>query len=406
MDPLTDLAHLVKPFRDDGITLVAVHSGDLDPDKFSQLGDRDAHFNHSITLVGQDYSELRSLVKETRLLAIVPGCEFCVELCDDLCAEFAPAFGNNTDTSHWRYDKSEMQHALNLHGDNFISSRCIDPESWQESIIEELGFPVFVRPAYGSMGSMYSSKCVDLASFRRVCADYHKHDSLFPQKSPLLVQPYMQGREFVVDTASCNGAHKIVGVYEYCSEEFKGIPLVRSIDSVSTNNSAAMVCIRFVLSVLDALELRNGVAHVELMLTASGPYLIELNARLSGAFGALNLMSAEINQRSQTRLLYEAIVNPQKFTSYPQVPDSHGHARILTLYVRNSRRVKKVDEDKLKYLESYRFQIQCTHGFANFPPQCQMYDTVSLVIMFNTDERQLNMDCAQVFELEEQELLF
>ena len=94
---------------------------------------------------------------------------------------------------------------------------------------------------------------------------------------------YVQGTEYMIDSYSVNGKHGLVDVCRY-------IEVQRGTGSGSTTwwNSCRQTTRRsrrpwaYTQQVLDAVGIRNGCAHAEVMMTADGPKLVEVAARPAG----------------------------------------------------------------------------------------------------------------------------
>jgi biotin carboxylase len=97
----------------------------------------------------------------------------------------------------------------------------------------------------------------------------------------LLVERYLDGVVVGCDTLSVNGEHRMLGVNE---KLFFEPPSFAIRGGCFVPHSSVFEAIqRYVFACLDAVEFDWGAAHTELMLTADGPRLIEINARLVGA---------------------------------------------------------------------------------------------------------------------------
>ena len=97
----------------------------------------------------------------------------------------------------------------------------------------------------------------------------------------LLVERYMTGTVIGCDTLSVNGEHRLLGVNE---KLFFESPSFAIRGGCFMPNSPAFAALQsYVFHCLDAVDFNWGATHTEIMLTAEGPRLIEINARLVGA---------------------------------------------------------------------------------------------------------------------------
>jgi len=123
----------------------------------------------------------------------------------------------------------------------------------------------------------------------------------------VVVEELLQGVEFVVNTVSLNGHHCITDVWTgppKCQPDGVGVIFDRQ-DLAAPNQDL----VEYSFAVLDALHLRHGAAHLEIMVTERGPVLIECNARASGD---LPRCRASLG-RDQLEVLAMSLADPAAF---------------------------------------------------------------------------------------------
>jgi biotin carboxylase len=100
----------------------------------------------------------------------------------------------------------------------------------------------------------------------------------------LLVERYLTGRFIGVDTLTADGRHTLLGVHEKLMFPPPAFAMRGStfVPNTATTPVAPEIE-RFVCAMLDAVGFDCGATHIEMMLTADGPRLIEINPRLVGA---------------------------------------------------------------------------------------------------------------------------
>ncbi|MFJ9556033.1 ATP-grasp domain-containing protein [Nocardiopsis sp. NPDC101807] len=99
-----------------------------------------------------------------------------------------------------------------------------------------------------------------------------------------MIQEYLPGEEYCVNTVSDQGSHTVVELWRYSktvgpSQE----PVYDFEELVPRGSDRAGAVLAYCREVLTALGVRNGPAHTEIMLTPRGPVLVDLAARLGGA---------------------------------------------------------------------------------------------------------------------------
>lgn len=85
----------------------------------------------------------------------------------------------------------------------------------------------------------------------------------------------------------------------------------------------AQAIIPYIKSVLDALDFKYGPCHGEVIITETGPCLVEMNCRCDGGNGSWHpLYKAMCGGYSQIETTVDAFLAPEKFNEIPDVPPS------------------------------------------------------------------------------------
>ncbi len=128
----------------------------------------------------------------------------------------------------------------------------------------------------------------------------------------VLVQEYLTGTQYAVDTVSYAGRHKVAAFWQYGKpaewESFFGND---TLELLPFSQSLQRRLFPYVASVLDALEIKYGPAHCEVMLTDDGPLIVEIGARLNG--GNNPMFSRYCGGKSQIDLTLDAYLDPNHF---------------------------------------------------------------------------------------------
>ena len=118
----------------------------------------------------------------------------------------------------------------------------------------------------------------------------------------VLCQEYLEGDEWVVDTVSRAGEHKVVALWKYDKRDYHGSPVVyhgMRLHNVEADEPLLRGMVAYVTAVLDALGITDGAMHSEIMATARGPVLVEVHPpvafrRISAYLGASRPISAVV----------------------------------------------------------------------------------------------------------------
>ena len=258
---------------------------------------------------------------------VIVGCETGVLLAD-LLAEELGVRGNGSEKSALRRNKWLQTEAVRAAGlpacGQKLASCAADVEEFLASPDFPTPFKAVVKPVEGA-GSDGVYICDSADAVREAFAALEgTKNALGLDNYEVLLQEYLAGDEYVVDTVSRDGVHKCVALWVYDKRVFNGAPVVyygmRAVDDVATNPLAQAV-IRYTLSVIGALGIRNGAVHSEVKATPRGPVLVEANCRLHGGDGQWEPVAKHCFGYSQVSALADAYVAPTAFDALPALPD-------------------------------------------------------------------------------------
>jgi biotin carboxylase len=173
-------------------------------------------------------------------------------------------------------DKVALREVLAQHGLSPV--RFAHATRWQDvpALLDGFTLPVVVKPTglSGSRGVMLVHNRADLADWGALLDSYE-------YTGPVLVEEYLRGPEFSVETMSVRGTHHVIGV----TRKVLGPPPL----FVETGHihpeppspeTTAMT--QLVVDTLTATGYQTGPTHTEVILTPAGPRIVESQARLGG----------------------------------------------------------------------------------------------------------------------------
>src|SRR6266700_664528 len=216
-----------------------------------------------------------------RTVAVAAGSEVGVPLADML-AERLGLPGNDTALTSARRDKYTMIETLRAAGlrcaEQSLVSRPEQAVQWADAA----GYPVVVKPL-SSSSTDHVFICRDAAQTEAAAESVLGSANLFEQPNTrALIQSYLEGTEYVLDTVSATGRRYVCGVWEY--QKQTSDTGRRTYDRnvlLDPDSHPVPELIGYVDRVLQALGIANGPAHAEVILTADGPALVEIAARLN-----------------------------------------------------------------------------------------------------------------------------
>ncbi|UQA95671.1 ATP-grasp domain-containing protein [Streptomyces halobius] len=214
--------------------------------------------------------------------AVLPGTESGVIVADLLADELGLP-GNDPADSNSHRDKYEMHNRLKKAGlrsmDHFLGRDFEGLLDWARTG----NWPVVLKPQ-ASAGTDSVTVCKGEAeletAFRRL---YGAINQIGERNDAVLAQRFLTGQEYFVNGISGNGRHVITEIWRTDKIQVPGAGLIydRSV-LLDPTTSETRPIVEYVHGVLDALGIRWGAHHTELMVGNEGPTLIECATRLSG----------------------------------------------------------------------------------------------------------------------------
>ena len=153
--------------------------------------------------------------------------------------------------------------------------------------VAAIGLPALVKPVdgFGSQHVFALRNASDLAALQQMpeilAAGPGDYGLGVAARGAMVVERLLEGRMIGCDTLTSAGRHVLLGVNE---KLFFPPPSFAIRGGCFTTNCGQFAEIEaYAFRLLDAIGFDHGAAHIELMLTADGPQLVEINPRLVGA---------------------------------------------------------------------------------------------------------------------------
>jgi biotin carboxylase len=260
-----------------------------------------------------------ALVGDRELVGVVVGGETGVILADEL----SEALGLRTNGTECkgRRDKSEQQKlvkAAGLRATRESSGRALADVS---QFLRTEPMPCIVKPTE-SCGSDGVKKCNNIeeaeAHFDLLMRSQKKAGA---QDGAVICQEFLAGQEYVVDHVSRNGEHKTVMVWVYDKRPTNGGEFVYyNMLPVESSDPIAQKLIAYTRGVLDALAIKHGPTHGEVMMTSDGtPCLVEMNCRAHGWDGAWVPLERALIGYSQVEAACDSYFDGEAFDALPDM---------------------------------------------------------------------------------------
>lgn len=151
----------------------------------------------------------------------------------------------------------------------------------KETLYEIDYFPCVIKPV-DSSGSRGVQKVNNLNELH----DAYVHSLKYSNSANVIVEEFIDGDEYSVETLTQNGNTSIIAITEKTVMGDKGIYFVedRHIIPANISNENILAISEIVIKVIHSLDLGNSPTHTELKISKKGIFIIEIGARLGGDF--------------------------------------------------------------------------------------------------------------------------
>ena len=259
------------------------------------------------------FEETLEEVQKFNPLLVVPGNERGVILATRLSYELG-LLGNSIENLDAMTLKNEMHNRLAERGLRSIKGKVIHSldealEFYDEENLKE----VVIKPTY-SAGSASVRICLN----RDEMIDSIKH--LFDKVNyygdkidELLVQERINGVEYIVNTVTHKGTHRVTLVWKYNKvRTSEGAIVYDSCETVNELSLGEAEMVEYAYKVADALEIQYGPVHGEYMIDEKGPVLIEVNCRPCGGGMPADFLDL-ISGQHETDSILDSYLKPKCF---------------------------------------------------------------------------------------------
>lgn len=337
---------------------------------------------------------------------VINGADESVHTTDLIAQHITPKLSNPVATSKQRSNKFSMQQALAAAGLTPLKQTLIRTANVQQITAHGIEYPCFIKPLDG-IGS-FMAKII--ASSTELNAYFNSfkvlNNYLTGQKlsGDFLVQELIRGDEYSIDTFSVQGYHYISSVQRHNKKIRRQTPINMFDSLIHANSTEYQQCVNFATQCLDASGLNNGFSHLEMFLTATGPRLVEINPRISGRKGMVNLVAEFGGYASQPDLLADYILN----TPLAKTKQKAEFVYNVLLYPNRNRCLKPITADLLRqYCPSYSHHQQFLSGDYTKPSTgFSLADTALSIILSSNKAHQVSHDLANLINSEHDEELF
>jgi biotin carboxylase len=354
-------------------------------------------------------SAVYKVADKLRVVACIAGGEAGVDLTDAL-SERLKLRTNGTRIPNKR-DKKLQQELVAKSGLRSVRQACGTTFSDVESFLQTEPYPVVVKPVE-SAGSDGVKLCHTMEETKIHLELLMRSQMVNGGACPaVLCQEFLRGKEYVVDHVSRDGKHKTVMVWVYDKRPANGSAFVYfGCVPIDSSSPEAKILIPYVRRVLDALDIKNGPSHGEVMMTNDGPCLVEMNCRAHGGDGNWRSLCRALNGGySQVESTVDSYLDSRQFMITPDKPPSpfkaSGQEVILVSF--SCGVVKSTPGfEEIQTLESFVYLETGVRPGSFVDYTVDLFTGVGSVILMHEDETVLQHDVNRIRQMESENLLF
>lgn len=216
---------------------------------------------------------------------VITVCDYYIDTVRAVAKAFSLPCPFPDDVSCVRH-KYQMRESLNKAG--LANPLYRIAESWEEARIaaEEIGYPLVAKPA-----DLASSAFVNLIRNPQELQQAYAALEAFPlnfrdqeRDQRILLETFMDGVEVSVESVCYEGEVRTLGITD---KSVTGSPYFIEnghMFPAQLDEQCARDTKQFVEQALKAVGFNHGIAHTEVMLTANGPLIVEINPRTAGNY--------------------------------------------------------------------------------------------------------------------------
>ncbi|ARF54208.1 ATP-grasp domain-containing protein [Streptomyces gilvosporeus] len=400
VDPFSSGGLYAPAFRAAGVPVVAVVSYPQIPPAYAGSF-RPEDFDAVLTWDGDE----DALVARLRALGprcVLPGAEIGVELADRLAARVVPEVANVPHLAAARRHKYAMAQAVSAVGLPVIRQLCTDDPDEVTAWLEKeglTGHDLVVKPPKSASTDGVTRIAGGLGWREEFEAQLGRLNQWRIRNDQMLVQEYATGTEYVIDVFTHDGRHTVTDVCRYRKIDSGGqMAVYESMDWVPEDRPEVPELLHYTRRVLDAVGFRWGAAHVEVMRTADGPRLIEVNARPHGGGHPRFCRTATGDSQVDRAVAY--------FTGRTPLPSGYElrrPVRVVFLISRSAGVVRNAEVlDAIREVKSHHVSAVAVRTGDRIAPTKDLLGTLSLgfVVLAHQDPAQLDADHAEIRRIE------
>ena len=351
----------------------------------------------------ESYEKTLEMVKKLNPVAIVPGADQGIDWANRMSQELG-LNGNPPDIYKKMVDKQCMQKALKRANLRYIKTREVSSFEEAKEFVSEIGASqIVVKPSIGqsTIGVCICKNDEELKD----AIDFNKQAMSWSDDSNMIVQEYIGGEEFAIDSTCCEGHNRIVCASHYIKTIIEGRGAIFNYaESINENHPNFAELAEYNEKVLSALGIQYGATHAEFKIDEKGIVLIEINCRVSGPIQKYSFMD-KVWGEHPTESALESYLNPQKCienSKKPFKPVAFGAVKMVVI-PEEIEVIKSHVETVFEDLNSYDYALSFGDNRV-YPKTIDLHTIGGLIFLANADKDQLTKDIKTIQRMEKFEI--
>lgn len=335
------------------------------------------------------YEETLEMVRKLDPLLIVAGNEKGVILTTKLSHDLG-LLGNPIENLDAMTLKNEMHNRLKEYGIRYIRGKVIDSiEDAIEYYDSENLKEVVIKPTY-SAGSASVRICTDkeemIESLKQMLTDSANYYG--DKENKFLIQERINGEEYIVNTVSCEGKHRVTLIWKYSKVKTSdGAIVYDSSETVNELRIGEAEMVEYAYQVADAIGIQYGPVHGEYMIDENGPVLIEVNCRPCGASMEADFLN-RISGQHETDSILDAYLKPELFKvqcTKPYKLYAYGALKLFIVPTDIIAKSSPIDNISFRFKSHYKTSMAEIIDNRLFPKTEDLHTSCGLVYLAHED---------------------
>ena len=188
--------------------------------------------------------------------------------------------GISDDTALKATNKAVMRQALKDHGVPIPKFFKVSDKQAYDQAVSQFDCAFIVKPVDNS-GSRGIFKIEDLSDTQTIAQAY-EYSHQFSRNGDVVVEEYMSGPEVSVETLTVNGHCHVIQITDKLTTGAPHFVEMGHSQPTQHGEETAQRIREVAIAANKAIGITNGPSHTEIIITAEGPKIVELGARLGG----------------------------------------------------------------------------------------------------------------------------